>query len=167
MLKKCLIRVCRLKKALYRCSVIWHHNILFFLSKDLSRRKSNYPTNKQSSFHKFCQNVQCKSVANCWHPHCPCLDSCGQHLHQISQELFIFEMCTDLLLSPKGKNVTFVHFSRKIFLRSVLTVKGKAVPWGVICDPLLISGFLVAIIPAPSPHCNMNRTAIPLPHKPL
>ena len=63
-------------------------------------------------------NSKCRFVANCWQSLCPFLDSCKWHLHQITQELFVFEMCTDPLLSPKGRNVTFVHFSRKIFLRS-------------------------------------------------
>lgn len=39
-----------------------------------------------------------------------------------SAKSYLFsKLCTDLLLSPKGKNVTFVRFSRKIFLRSALT----------------------------------------------
>lgn len=90
-------------------------------------------------------NSKCRFVANCWQSLCPYLDSCEWHLHQITQVLFIFEMCTDPLLSPKGRNVTFVCFSRKIFLRSSTDLEKKAVLWDLIHNSLLISSFLTVI----------------------
>lgn len=89
--------------------------------------------------------LTCKCMANGWHPFCPCLDSCGLHLHQISQELFIFKMCADPLLSPRGKNVTFVHFSRKIFFRSCTDSERKGCSLGCYHNSRFISGFLTVI----------------------
>ena len=97
----------------------------------------------------------------------PYWDSCKGHLHQITPELFIFEMCTDPLLSPKGRNVTFVHISRKIFLRSVLTGKEKAVLWGLIHNSLFISSFLTVITSCLHSSRKTNRKAIPLLHQPI
>lgn len=99
----------------------------FLKGKDLSNSSKKQFCEQPSTSHEFCQYAKCKSVAHCWHPLCPCLHSCKWHLHQISQELFIFQILTDPFLNPKGKSVTFVHFSRKI-LRSCTNCKGKAVP---------------------------------------
>ena len=76
-------------------------------------------------------------------------------------------MCTDPLLSPKGRNVTFVHISRKIFLRSVLTGKEKAVLWGLIHNSLFISSFLTVITSCLHSSRKTNRKAIPLLHQPI
>lgn len=107
--------------------------------------------------------LTCECMANGWHPLCPCLDSCGLHLHQISQELFIFKMCADPLLSPRGKNVTFVHFSRKIFFRSCTDSERKGCSLGCYHNSRFVSGFLTVITSCLHSWLQYEQESNPMP----
>lgn len=75
-------------------------------------KKKKYAT-KRETLHEFCQDAECPSVAAGGCPPHPCLYSCGWHLHQISRESVVVEMCTDPFLSPREEKCHLCSFLKK------------------------------------------------------